>query len=70
MTLGDASILSLVDARQLAEKLLRDVALGIDPRHEREQLRKVPTFADFIADQYMPYPTLTCRLIFLPKDPP
>ena len=55
MTLGDASILSLVDARQLAEKLLRDAALGIDPRHEREQLRKVPTFADFIADQYMPY---------------
>jgi integrase len=55
MTLGDASILSLVDARQLAEKLLRDAALGIDPRYEREQLRKVPTFADFIADQYMPY---------------
>ena len=48
MTLGDASILSLVDARQLAEKLLRDAALGIDPRYEREQLRKVPTFADFI----------------------
>ncbi len=55
MTLGDASILSLVDARQLAEKLLRDAALGIDPRHEREQLKKVPTFAQFIADQYMPF---------------
>ena len=55
MTLGDASILSLVDARQLAEKLLRDAALGIDPRYEREQLRKVPTFAQFIEEQYMPY---------------
>ena len=55
MTLGDASILSLVDARQLAEKLLRDVALGIDPRHEREQLKKVPTFAQFIEEHYMPY---------------
>jgi integrase len=55
MTLGDASILSLVDARHLAEKLLREAALGIDPRHEREQHRKVPTFAQFIDDQYMPY---------------
>jgi integrase len=55
MTLGDASILSLTDARQMAEKLLRDVALGIDPCEEKEQTKKVPTFAAFIEDQYLPY---------------
>ena len=55
MTLGDASILSLADARQIAEKLLRDVALGFDPRLEKEQSKKVPTFAQFIEDQYLPY---------------
>jgi len=55
MTLGDASILNLSDARQMAEKLLRDVALGIDPCEEKEQAKKVPTFASFIEDQYLPY---------------
>jgi integrase len=55
MTLGDASILSLADARQIAEKLLRDVALGFDPRLEKEQSKKVPTFVQFIEDQYLPY---------------
>lgn len=55
MTLGDASVLNLSDARQLAEKLLRDVALGIDPRQEKQQLRKVPTFAHFVDEHYLPY---------------
>ena len=55
MTLGDASIISLVDARKLAEKILRDAALGIDPKVEREKRRKVPTFADFIEEQYLPF---------------
>ena len=31
------------------------VALGQDPCEEKEQTKSVPTFADFIADQYMPY---------------
>jgi integrase len=29
--------------------------LGIDPRYEREQLRKVPTFSQFIDEQYLPF---------------
>lgn len=48
-------ILNLADARRLAEKLLRDVAHGRDPRHERAQTRQVPTFAQFIDEQYLPY---------------
>lgn len=55
LTLGDASILSLADARQIAEKHLRDVALGIDPKLEREQTKAVPTFAQFITQQYLPH---------------
>ncbi len=55
LTLGDASILSLADARQVAEKHLRDVALGIDPKFEREQTKAVPTFARFITEHYLPY---------------
>lgn len=55
LTLGDASILSLADARQIAEKHLHGVALGIDPKFERAQTKAVPTFAQFIEDQYLPY---------------
>lgn len=55
MTLGDASVLSLSDARQLAAKLLRDVALGLDPQRDKAEAKRVPTFARFIDEQYLPY---------------
>ena len=55
LTLGDASVLNLSDARQLAEKYLRDIALGVNPKNEREESKQVPTFAQFIQDQYLPY---------------
>ena len=29
--------------------------MGEDPLDEKAVIRQVPTFADFIADQYMPY---------------
>lgn len=55
ITLGDASILSLVDARLIAEKHLRKLALGEDPRNKKSQSNGAPTFAQFIEDQYLPY---------------
>jgi integrase len=55
MTLGDASVLSLSDARKLAAVLLRDVALGRDPQHDKAEAKRVPTFARFIDEQYLPY---------------
>ncbi|MFM8863887.1 MAG: tyrosine-type recombinase/integrase [Limnohabitans sp.] len=55
MTIGDASILSLADARKMAEKLLREAALGMDPKREKEECRNVPSFARFIEESYMPY---------------
>ena len=53
--LGDERDLSLADARLLAEKVGHQVAMGEDPLEQKQIARTVPTFADFIADQYMPY---------------
>ena len=53
--LGDERDLSLADARLLADKVGRQVAMGDDPLEEKQIARTVPTFAQFIADQYMPY---------------
>ena len=53
--LGDERNLSLADARQLSDKVGRRVAMGEDPLEQKQIARTVPTFADFIADQYMPY---------------
>jgi integrase len=47
--------ISLRQARKLAEHKKNMIALGQDPFEEKEQTKQVPTFADFIADQYMPY---------------
>ena len=53
--LGDERDLSLADARTLSDKVGRQVAMGEDPLEQKQIARSVPTFADFIADQYMPY---------------
>ena len=53
--LGDERDLSLADARILSDKVGRQVAMGEDPLEQKQTARSVPTFADFIADQYMPY---------------
>ena len=55
MTLGDAAILSLSDARKIAEDLLRQSAFGLDPKNQQSELRNVPTFAHFIDESYLPY---------------
>ena len=55
MTLGDAAIISLADARKIAEKHLRDAAMGIDPKREKEASRDVPHFSQFVKESYMPY---------------
>ncbi len=46
---------TLLQARKLAEKKRNLIALGQDPCEEKEQAKKVPTFAAFIEDQYLPY---------------
>ena len=53
--IGNATVLTLSQARSKSKLALNQAALGQDPCEEKEQTKQVPTFADFIADQYMPY---------------
>jgi integrase len=53
--IGNAIVLTLSQARSKSKLALNQAALGQDPCEEKEQTKQVPTFADFIADQYMPY---------------
>jgi integrase len=46
---------TLLQARKLVEKKRNLIALGQDPCEQKEQAKKVPTFASFIKDQYLPY---------------
>ena len=53
--MADATDLTLGQARKKADELRGQIALGIDPAAEKATLRAVPTFADFMAERYMPY---------------
>jgi integrase len=53
--IGNATVLTLSQARYKSKLALNQAALGQDPCEEKEQTKQVPTFAQFIADQYMPY---------------
>jgi integrase len=53
--IGNATVLTLSQARCKSKLALNQAALGQDPCEEKEQTKQVPTFAQFIADQYMPY---------------
>ena len=52
VTLGDASLLSLTEARERARKILREVRLGIDPAAEKRERDGAITFAE-LADEYV-----------------
>lgn len=47
--------LSLAKARKKAQKTRADTLLGGDPRADLKRKRNVPTFSDFVRDQYLPY---------------
>jgi len=55
LSLADANDVTLSQARLLADKARNQIAMGEDPKEQRATAKAVPTFADFIADQYMPY---------------
>ena len=52
VTLGDASLLSLADAREQAREILRAVKLGIDPAAEKREREGAITFPE-LADEYI-----------------
>lgn len=55
LRLADAKDVSLSQARALADKARNKIAMGEDPCDEKAVLRKVPTFGQFVSDQYLPY---------------
>ena len=55
LKLGKASDITLSQARTLADKARNRIAMGEDPIEQRRIAREVPTFAQFIEDQYLPY---------------
>ena len=60
--LGDASILSLAEARKLATKLKAQIALtGHDPVQEQQVLRAIPTLATLAQEHILPYAQQTKR---------
>lgn len=53
--IGSAGALTVSQARRKARSVLAEAILGADPQKEREELRQIPTLAEFIRDLYMPY---------------
>ena len=53
--IGRSSDISLADARSKAKQLKSEVQLGYDPRAEAKAKKAIPTYADFMLNQYMPY---------------
>ncbi len=59
--IGNAKILKVSDARNLAQQLLSKIAIGVDPFEEKQQQKQVPTLAAFIEQSYMPYAKVNKR---------
>ena len=52
---ADARVLALSDARIRAKELLSRISLGEDPFAEKSLRKKIPTYKEFIENQYLPY---------------
>lgn len=55
LTLGDAPLLSLAEARILAEKVKKQITMGERPSPKKALPRQVPTVNTFIHDSYLPF---------------
>ena len=53
--IGNATVLTLHQARHIARTTLNQIATGQDPCAERKSARSVPTFAAFVEEQYLPH---------------
>lgn len=54
-TLGDAPLFSLAEARALAEKAKKQIAMGDHPAAKKALQRQVPTLSTFILEKYLPF---------------
>lgn len=55
LTLGDAPLMTLAQARELGGKYRVQAALGHDPAEQIKESTNTPTFAQFIEQQYLPH---------------
>jgi integrase len=53
--LGSVSDISLSDARKLADQIGKQVIMGQDPLEQKAAAKQVPTFSQFIDEQYLPH---------------
>ena len=53
--IGDATIISLGEAKQIAKQVLSQVILGSNPQDTRKNLRTMPTLTQFVHQRYYPY---------------
>ena len=55
LKLASIEELTLAQARQKANEVRNNVAMGIDPIEQRKQIQSMPTVAEFVEQQYMPH---------------
>jgi integrase len=53
--LGKLGDITVEQARRRAQELRAEASLGGDPAGDRDRLRAVPTFADFVETRYLPF---------------
>lgn len=53
--LGKLGDITVEQARRRAQELRAEASLGGDPAGDRDRLRAVPTFAEFVEERYLPF---------------
>lgn len=53
--IGTTAEMTLSEARKKAKELKAEIALGADPIAERKARKAIPTFSEFMEQQYLPY---------------
>jgi integrase len=53
--LGRADVLTTEKARRVAKSILARALLGENPQLRRQELRSIPTLAEFAAERYLPF---------------
>lgn len=60
-TLGTVGALDVVQARKLALEMRAIVERGGDPLEDRDRIKTMPTFSEFVRQEYLPYAYQTKR---------
>jgi hypothetical protein len=53
--IGPADVISLAQARWKARKLIAAAILGEDPQEQRQDLRRIPRFDEFVQSSLLPF---------------